>query len=76
MSSHIIKERKAHVSCFMVSLFCDLPQPCSDPEVPSVEIRASKEEPEEVSDKGERSETSGSSAELQVRISWQESRST
>lgn len=69
MSSHIIKEREAHDSRFTASLFCDLPQPCSDPEVPSVEIGGSKEEPEKVSDKEERSEASGNSAELQVRVS-------
>lgn len=56
-------------SWFMASLFYDLPQPCSDPEVSSVERKHSKEDTAKVSARGEPSVTSGKHVELQVHIS-------
>lgn len=59
------------ISWFMASLFCDLLQPCSDPEVSFMERRGSKVEADKASDRGKSSATSAKSIELQVHISRQ-----
>lgn len=59
------------ISWFMASLFCDLLQPCSDPEVSFMERGASKVEADKASDRGKLSATSAKSEELQVHVSRQ-----
>lgn len=60
------------ISRFMALLFCDLLQPCSDPEVSFMERGASKMEADKVSDGKKPSVTSAKSEELQVHISRQQ----
>lgn len=57
------------ISWFIASLFCDLLQPCSDPEVSFMEQKDSKVEADKASDRGKLSVTSAKGVELQVPIS-------
>lgn len=59
------------ISWFMALLFCDLLQPCSDPEVSFMEQGGSNVEADKASDSGTLSVTSAKSKELQVHISRQ-----
>lgn len=54
------------ISWFMASLFCDLLQPCSDPEISFMERGASNMEADKASDGGKLSVTSAKIVELQV----------
>lgn len=59
------------ISWFMASLFCDLLQPCSDPDVSFMERGASKVEADKAADRGKLTVTSAKSEELQVHVSRQ-----